>query len=347
MACNQIIKIGANWYLYSDCAGCDQPLYFLLTPTGLDANAQPIPQSDTTKQLGTEGSAPLITTQVPCFAKGATAYLLSRAASFWNSVTDAATVGIDTALGSYDEIAQYAAIAAELVTGNSDLREIAAIGKDAIENAITSTQTQSALETAWTFTEAPNRAQLETWTRSAPFAVGVVPVRSALSLWLRFSVIFNYSNRLQSIIEQCRADDPTAFPTSFLTADNAHRVTTFTMTAANFNRYCGVFNNVVALGSSIENTTGGGSLHRIRANALATIEPTYFYDREVTDLINLDGAGAFNPAGITLAQIQAAIPAVAFWANTGISSVDGDLYVHDSQHQYEFSAVKFYVVQTI
>lgn len=195
-------QIGGKWYLKSDCSGC-QPIMFELTSVSVGSDGTPIPAQDggatdsAWEALGSVSSG-----NVSCYASAATSYLLERAADFADYVIDWAALGLDAG-NLLDELIDANLLLINLIKNVPSLSEIQGYSKTAVRNALTGASVQSALESAWTFTEAPTRKELEIWLTNSPWFVSGVPVFLILDTWADYSLMSGYKAALASIAAEC------------------------------------------------------------------------------------------------------------------------------------------------
>ena len=230
MACAKPVKIGSKWYLYSDCAGCDNPLYFELTPVSVDNEGQPISVYDGgsfgggfSSGGGASGSwdfSGVSDDNVSCYAEKATAYMLGRALEFAKAVIDWTALGVDVFAGEYDEWLEVARLTGDLIFGTGDMTEIQNLTKSQVETVFASAAVVDPLAAAWTFTGTATRSELFQWVGNAPVLSGGVPVRFLLDQWLGFSIIAGYNNDLAVLAAECESGNTIPIDDGFPTTQS-------------------------------------------------------------------------------------------------------------------------------
>ena len=212
MACSKIVKIGGKWYAQLDC-GCDESMFFELSPASIDANGDPVSSADGGTVQDSWGFE-VGTGNLTCYQANATDYLLNRAVDFAHAVIDFTLNVVDWA-SNVDETVDTVALLSDMLFQTGDLPAIGALSKNAVQAAMKNVGVGTPLAENWTFTGTVTKSDLYAWVQNAPYFQNSIPVRLILENWIDGSLLIGMNSALRDIAASCESGTsvPDGFPT--------------------------------------------------------------------------------------------------------------------------------------
>ncbi|MCK5133317.1 MAG: hypothetical protein KAR40_14340 [Candidatus Sabulitectum sp.] len=205
-----IIKIGGIAYLVNNCGCADAELYQLsrasVTVDEETGDAKIAKLDIAGIKAGKDLDFPPVSASFQsCYAEKAVSYLMARVVEYMATADEIMLTGLDFLAGGLDEWLDVAAVAIDLLGGESVglLSLVRGYTLADIEDALTATDFVDHMEATWTFDGAINRVQLFNWVMTAPFISDEIPVQNLMVQWLSSSIIAGYNEQLRMFATEC------------------------------------------------------------------------------------------------------------------------------------------------
>jgi len=197
-----ILRLDGTAYLVDNC-GCGDSLLYALTPSNYVSGNGILLPAQTTPDVSFNHPVP--GDYQACYAEAATEYLMSRAVEYHHFLVGLATQGIDFLAGNVDEIGQWLLLLADILNGEGDIPDLAAIAEGQVQTVLNSAAVLEPLAAAWTYTGSVSSFDLLSWVQAAPNYVSGVPVQILLDLWAAQVLHPNLNATLAVLAAECES----------------------------------------------------------------------------------------------------------------------------------------------